>query len=181
MGNSRIDTTLASPGQSAGQVINDVDTQVETLIALVQQCIPGLPPLKGLRSFAIEEQDRAPIPCCMIQPVNVTPSMVTTARFQRWQTFDFWYAVGADTVEDVAVLVTDGGALFQKLFSNNALNDRSSNPPSNKYASNGTSWIFSEMSAVNFSPALLSGRTPGPKYFALGQFQLRLQTVPALM
>ena len=42
-------------------------------------------------------------------------------------------------------------------------------------------WIFSDMGSIAFEPAFLSGRTPGPRYFAFGEFHLRLQTVPALM
>lgn len=180
MGNVRIQTTLVGAGQGSG-LANDVDTLTEALMSLVNTYIPGLPALKGIRSFAVEENDRAPIPCCMIQPAKVTPAMVTTARFEKWYQFDLWFAVGGNTVEDVAVLSTDAGALFQKLFSNNALNDRNGPTPSNKYATNGTLWVFSKMDTIDFSPALLSGRDPGPKYFGLGNFQLRLQTVPALM
>ena len=179
MPNTRIQTTLVSPGQSVG-VVNDVDVLTEAIMSLFRTYIPGLPPLKGIRSFAVGTNDSAPIPCVMVQPVELQASMITSARFNKLYPFDIWYSVGAETVEDVAVLVTDAGALFVKLFSNNALNDRTASPPSNKFKANGTTWVDCEMTHISFSPALLSGRDPGPKYFALGQFQLKIQIVPAL-
>ena len=179
MANTTIRTTLVSPGQSAG-VVNDVDTLTEALMALFRSTIPGLPPIKGLHNLGVNDQDRAPIPCIMVQPENVAPSMVTTARFEKWYQFHLVFVLGAETPEECAVLVTDAGALMQKLFSNNALNDRNG-ANSNRYCNYSPYWIFSTMGNIAFEPAFLSGRTPGPKYFAFGELHLRLQTVPALM
>lgn len=179
MSNTQIQTILVSPGQTSG-VINDVDSLTQVLIDLFRQYIPGLPPIRGLHNLGVSDQDCAPIPCIMVQPEDVTPSMKTTARFEKWYQFHIVWVIGGETPEEVAVLVTDGGALMQKLFSNNALNDRSASLPSNKYCGYPPYWIFSEMGGIHFEPAFLSGRTPGPKFFAFGEMHLRLQTVPAL-
>jgi len=180
MGNTAILTKLISPGQSSG-VINDVDTLTAALMSLFQTYIPGLPAIRGLHNIGVGDQDRAPVPCIMVQPENVSPTMETSARFTKWYQFHLVWVVGADSIEQATALATDGGVLVQKLFSNNALNDRNTATPSNQFMVYPSNWLDSKMGAIEYEPAFLSGRTPGPKYFAYGEMHLRLQTVPQLM
>ena len=147
MSNVSIATTLVSPGQGAG-VVSDIDAQTEAIIALVNLYVPGLPAIKGIRSFGTEDPDHAPIPCTMVQPVKSSPRMVTTQRLEKWRIFDLWFAVGGEKVEKVAELVAGGASLFEKLFSNNALNDLSVGPPSNHFMAYLPYWIYSGKTSV---------------------------------
>jgi hypothetical protein len=181
VGNTIIRTTLVSPAQASG-VINEIDDLADALIALIGTYIPGLPPIKGLKNLAVSDQDRAPIPCVMVQPRGLqTFEMKTSARFERWHKFQLVWVVGDATIEGTTKLCTDGAALFEKLFSNNALSDRGTPAPSNKFVSNGTTWIYSRIPSIDVNPTFLTGRTDGPKYGAFGELNLLLQTVPALI
>ena len=80
-------------------------------------------------------------------------------------------------MDDAVVQATDVAEIFMKLFSNNALNDRGTIGATNKFKTNGSEWVDSEMSRVECSVPFLLGKPNAPKYVALGNFQLRLQTV----
>ena len=180
MANIAFQTTLASPGLSAGQVINDVDNITAALIALFGTYFPGVPALRGWRNLGTSDQDRAPVPCIMIRSKNVAPKMETSARFTRWQEMGIVFVVGGDTPEECETSVTAVGAFMEKLFSNNALNDCGSGN-SNKFMTYPGNWLDSAMGVINFEPAFKLGRDNGPKLAAYGEFNLRLQNVPSLM
>ena len=176
MSNTTIQTTLISLGQITG-LANVTDNLTETLRGLFKTYIPGIPAesnYKGLRPVSSED---VKIPCTMIQPVSIAPAMKTTAKYEKIYTFDVWYVVGDDNVEGCVVKSTDIAEIFMKLFSNNALNDQGTAANTNKYKTNGTLWLDSEMSRVECSVPFVLGRPNSPKYVALGNFQLRIQTV----
>jgi hypothetical protein len=174
MSNTKIQTTLISRGASSG-LVNVTDGLTEILISLVKTYIPGITnTYKGLRPIDAEDVN---VPCVMIQPVSIDPKMVTTAKFQKLYLFDFWYVVGAGTVDECVVQATDVAEIFMKLFSNNALNDQGTANNTNKYKTNGSNWIDSEMTRVECSVPFMLGKQNAPKYVALGNFQLRIQTV----
>ncbi|MFA5937593.1 MAG: hypothetical protein WC822_06985 [Candidatus Paceibacterota bacterium] len=176
MSNTKIQTTLISLGQITG-LANITDNLTETLMGLFRTYIPGIPAqsnYKGLRPVSAED---VKIPCTMIQLVSVDPAMKTTAKYKKIYTFDVWYMVGDDNVEGCVVKSTDMAEIFMKLFSNNALNDQGQAANTNKYKTNGNLWVDSEMSSVEYSVPFLLGRPNSPKYVALGNFQLRIQTV----
>ena len=172
--NTKIQTTLISLGASAG-LDNVIDGLTELLLGLCKTYVPGLPNrYKGLRPITAEDVN---VPCVMLQFDNVAPSMITTAKYQKLYLFDFWYAVGGSTVDDAIVQATDVAEIFMKLFSNNALNDRGTAGATNKFKTNGSEWVDSEMSRVECAVPILLGKPNAPKYVSLGNFQLRLQTV----
>ena len=172
MGNTSIQTNLVSPGQQAG-LQNITDSFLEIFKGLIKAYIPGVPNFyKGLRPF---ESESVQLPCILVQPVEVIAAMSTTAKYMKWYPFDFWFAVGADSIDDAVVKCSDVGEIFMKLFSNDALNDRATTA-TNKFKTNGVNWVDSEMSKVSFGVPFLFGRPNGPKYCALGCFQLKLQT-----
>ena len=180
MSNIRFQTTLASPGLSAGQVVDDVDALTVKLQDLFKTYFPGVPALKGWRNLGVNDQERAPVPCIMIHSEDVSPKMVTSQRFEKWYAKGIVFVVGGDTPEECETSVTNVGAFMEKLFSNNALNDIAT-VPTNQFMAYPGNWLDSAMGAITFKPAFISGRPEGPKYFSYGEFSLRLQTVPALM
>ena len=179
--NIKFQTSLSSPGLSAGQVVDDVDALTSAIIGLFNTYFPGVPAFKGWRNLGVNVQDRAPVPCIMIHSASVAPAMVTNQRFQKWYEKGIVFVVGGDTPEECETSVTNVGALMQKLFSNNALNDLSASPPSNQFMTYPGNWLDSAMGSIDFKAAFISGRPEGPKYFSYGEFNLRLQTVPTLM
>lgn len=177
MGNTTIQTNLVSPSQVTG-LQNLTDNMAEALLTLAKTYIPGITNFyKGVRPISSEDVQ---IPCLMLQPLNVDARMVTTAKYQKWYFFDFWFGVGDASVEKTTVKVTDVGEAFIKLFSNNALSDQGTAGATNKFKTNGTTWVDSEMTKVDYSVAFRlerPGGQNGPKYVALGNFQLKVQTV----
>lgn len=172
--NTQIQTNLISLGASSG-LVNVTDGLTDTLLTLCKTYIPGLPNrYKGLQPI---ESQGVSIPCVMLQPVSTAPAMNTTAKFQKFYLFDFWFAVGDGTVAATVVRATDAGEIFMKLFSNNALNDRTTATPTNKFKTNGSLWVDSEMTRVEYSVPFIMEKPNYPKYVALGNFQLKLQTV----
>ena len=180
MGNISFQTTLASPSLSSGQVINDVDNLTSALLSLFGTYFPGVKALRGWRNLGTADQDRAPVPCIMVRARNVATKMETSARFTKWYEMGIVFVVGGDSPEECEVNVTGAGAFMEKLFSNNALNDRNSGN-SNQFMVYPGNWLDSAMGNISFEPAFISGRPQGPRYFAYGEFNLRLQIVPALM
>jgi hypothetical protein len=172
--NTRIQTTLVSLGQVAG-LNNVIDELTETLVGLCKTYIPGIPNVKkGLRP--IESED-VPVNTIMIQFLNVAPNMKTTAKYEKFYVFDFWYIIGDDSVDECMVKATDLAEIFMKLFSNNALNDQGQVANTNKYKTNGSQWQDSEMTRVECTVPFVLGRPNTSKYVSLGNFQLRIQTV----
>jgi hypothetical protein len=173
MGNTEILTNLVSPSQGSG-LQNLTDNIYGLFYTLIQTYIPGIPTIhKGIRPIASENVN---IPCVMIQPKNVEAKMVTTVKFQKWYVYEFWFLAGGDTVDDTTQKTTDIGEIFQKLFSNNALNDRTTTA-TNQFKTYTTNWVDSEMSQIEYGIAFLLGRPNGPKYAALGRFEIKIQTV----
>lgn len=193
MANTKIQTTLISRTATAG-LVNITDVQAETILALMKKFAPGMTNfLKGLRPISAE--GGAPIPCVMVQPMSIQAVMNTTAKYNKHFPFDIWYVVGASSIEETVELATSAAEIFVKLFSNNALNDQGSGFETNsfkKYSGFGlggfgmgpygvgnsaeTNWLDSEMSRVEWSVPFLSGRPGGPKYIAVGNFQLTTET-----
>ena len=174
MSNTTIQTTLVTPGQSSG-LVNITDSFMETFKGLIRLYIPGIPYSHIYKGLQPIESESVQLPCVMIQPVEIIPKMSSTAKYEKWYPFDFWFAAGAESVEDCIVKTTDIGEIFTKLFSNNALNDLTG-AATNKFKTNGSDWMDSEMSKVMFGVPFLSGRPAGPNYCALGIFNLKLQT-----
>ena len=179
MGNSNIQTTLVTRGASSG-LVNLTNTMTEVILALALQYAPGLTTFyKGLRPLSAESIN---IPCIMVQPMGVKASMNTTAKFHKYYTFDIWYVVGGESIEEAVEKCTSIAEIFIKLFSNDALNDQGSGHDTNsfkKYSNSsidGVNWLDSEMSRVEWSVPFLSGRPGGPKYVAWGNFQLTTET-----
>lgn len=179
MSNVTIQTTLISRGASAG-LVNTTDDMAMFLMGISKKYIPGLANFyKGLRPISSEE---IAVPCAMIQPMAIKPVMNTTAKFHKYRPFDIWYIVGSSTIEKTVEDATSVAEAFTKLFSNNALNDQGTAQETNrfkKYSAGGPTdlnWLDSEMTTVEWSPAFLSGRPGGPKYIAVGNFLLTLET-----
>ncbi len=171
--NTKIQTNLISRDQVSG-LQNTTDYLTEILLGLCKTYVPGLSTLyKGLRPISANDVN---VPCVMIQPVGVDARMITTAKFQRLYTFDFWYVVGDSTVENTVIKAGDVAEIFMKLFSNNALNDLEA-AATNKFKTNGTEWVDSEMTRIECSVPFELGRPTAPRFVALGNFQLRLQRV----
>lgn len=179
MRNVTIQTTLITRGASSG-LVNVTDEMTMFLLGLCKQYVPGLTNFyKGLRPVSAEAIS---IPCAMIQPMAIRPAMSTTAKFHKYRPFDIWYVVGSSTIEKTVEDATSVAEAFTKLFSNNALNDQGTAQETNrfkKYSAGGPAdlnWLDSEMTTVEWSPAFLSGRPSGPKYMAVGNFLLTLET-----
>ena len=172
--NTKIQTNLITLGAASG-LNNRWDEIAELLLDLCKTYVPGLPNrYKGLRPISAEDVN---VPCVMVQPETVTLNMNTTAKYHKEYLFDFWYAVGGSTIDDTVIMATDVAEIFMKLFSNNALGDRGTVGATQKFKTNGSEWIDSEMTRVECSVPFLLGKPVGPKYVSLGNFQLRLQTV----
>ena len=192
MGNVAIQTTLVTPGQSAG-LQNLTDNYMNVFKGLVQIYIPGLTNFyKGLRPITSES---VKLPCLMVQPVEVQAEMRTTAKYHKEYPFDFWFGVGAETVDEAIVRCTDVGEIFQKLFSNNALNDAGTPAQTNQFKTMGsgygqgaygsgpysgvpfgTDWVDSDMSKIVYGVPFKFGRPGEQKFCALGCFTLKLET-----
>jgi hypothetical protein len=160
--------------QTTLTVVNITDDLVTALFGLCETYVPGLPNrYRGLRPIASADETGQAIlvPCVMIQPVRQEPSMRTTGKMTKWYVFDFYFVVGQDTVDATVTDAASAAEIFVKLFSNNALGDGS-----NQFMTYPGQWVQSEMSKVEYSVPLVLGRPNGPKYFALGQFQLKVET-----
>lgn len=169
-----IQTTLTNADSSP--LTNSPDTIVAAAKALVIKYIPGIPQaniFRGIRTLG--DEDAVKIPCLMLQMRNIGPKMPTTGKYNTKSPLDFGFYVGDDNSEAAALKGSSLGAIFVKLFSNNALNDISSNPPSAKYKRYEPYWDDSEMSRVEFSPVFKWAKTPGPKYVCAGFFRLTLE------
>lgn len=145
MVNIKFQTTLAGPGLSAGQVVDDVDNLTTALQSLFATYFPGVPALKGWRNLGVNDQDRAPVPCIMIHSAAVSPKMVTNQRFEKWYQKGIVFVVGGDTPEECEVSVTNVGAFMEKLFSNNAMNDIETSSPSNQFMQYPGYWLDSAL------------------------------------
>ena len=184
MANVAVQTNLVTIGAGAG-FNDDMDDYVECFRALVGAYVPGLSNFyKGLRP--IESEDVA-LPCVMVQPLADDTDMTTTAKTHTFWPFDFYYAVGDDTVEACQVKITNCAMIFRKLFSNNALNDRTAGAtnqyktyqatPFGSYTPGANvTWTNSSMKGGQIGVPILSGRPDRSKYYAAGYFRLTLET-----
>jgi len=189
----KLQTGLLSP--DGGPLLDITDGYATALAEIILEYAPGFGQiLKGLRPFSAED---TPIPCVQIQSVESTKKIATNIKYLNHYIFDMWFGVGDSTIDATHAMVTSGAEIFKKLFSNNALNDVNSASKSNAfkvyngfldgYGSGGfgaggfggtpeAPWLDSQMTKVLTSIPFLRGKANGPKYYAVGNFQLTLET-----
>jgi hypothetical protein len=102
--------------------------------------------------------------------------MITTGKYQRWYAFDLYFVIGNDSVDQTVQDAESAAEILAKLFSNNALSDLTGGAPTFKFKTYPSYWVNSEMGPISYSVPMLLGRPQGPKYFALGQFEHKVQT-----
>lgn len=142
--------------------------------ALVLKYIPGLGKVYNSVRYVSNPivKDQAQIPCAMIQPLRDEPSMITTAKYHSFYSYKVFFMLADDDPDNLIVKLTDVGNIFQKLFSNNALGTLN-----NQFKQYSPYWLDSEMTPMDYSVPIVLGRSPGPKYYAIGDMNLRMQTV----
>lgn len=193
MGLTQIQTTLVAP--QGGGLKDIIDDQVEAMRAIMRVYIPGLGNfLKGIRPIGDES---IPVPCLMLQARKFDPQFITTAKMHRYTMVQMVYYVGNDNPETAALMCSNVAVILAKLFSNNGLSDimpggvgfgvspYGDDPYGDPYPdANSNSfyqydpyWLSATVTEAGISPLFKFWGDNGPKYVAIGTFQLKLERV----
>jgi len=166
-------STIIQTTLGGGTLVDQADSQIEAVRALIKTYIPGMANVQ--KGILLPGDELIKPPIIMLQARKPRPRMYTTAKFHTDRSIEFVFWVGNDNPEPATVLATNFGQIFEKLFSNNALADIGSTN-SNKFKQYQPYWINSEMSGMDYSPAFKFWQE-GPKYIVGGGFTLDVQTV----
>lgn len=158
-------------------VINEADVRGQALLALIRQYITfadGYYGFKPIGSSTIK------FPVVFVEPKGQRAIMTGTAKFDLYWTFGiYWYVRDAKS-QDCVTLCTFIGEALIKLFSNNALGDIGSVPPSNKFfnyanPSGGLYWLKNEIKAIDYSVNYLDPEpAPNLRYERSGRMMVEL-------
>lgn len=151
------------PGVTAGSLtpFEQYDKRLTEIIRLLQAYIGSANVKKFHRPITLASPDPTTYPAIFVQPRSWDPQLTTTAKYEfTGKAILYCYATGNDS-ERVGQDVLDMVALIDKLFSNNALDDRLTAGFTNQYFVNPGFWIHSRLGPIDISEVLPFQRDNG--------------------
>lgn len=137
------------------------DKRCTEIIRLIQAYVGSVNVKKFHRPITAAQPDPTTFPAIFVQPRSWDPKLTTTAKYElTGKVVIYCYASGNDA-ERVGQDVMDMLAKLDKLFSNNALDDRLLATWTNQYFINPGFWIHSRFGPVDVSEVLPFQRENG--------------------
>jgi hypothetical protein len=148
-----VQTTLTS-------VPEFMEDRLTEIVRLIELYVPGLNVFKYTLPIGSEPGATTfQFPAAVVEPLNADEQLNTNAKYDIWQTVVIYIFVAGNNRGSMARQLLWANACLSKLFSNNALNDRTGANPSNNYLVNNNFWYDSKYGPTVFSPYMQYGRT----------------------
>lgn len=151
------------PGETAPTLTpwEQMDQRCTEIIRLISENIGSANVKKFHRPITATAPDPTTFPAIFVQPRSWDPKLTTTAKYElTGKVIIYCYASGNDA-ERVGQDVIDMVGQLDKLFSNNALDDRLLATFTNKYFVNPGFWIHSRFGPGDISEVLPFQRENG--------------------
>jgi hypothetical protein len=126
------------------------------------------------RPISLSAPKATKFPCCFVQPERWEPSLATNVKYEFWAELGLYvYHVGNDPSavgQEVEITVSK----LDKLFSNNALDDRTTATPTYQFFQYPGFWLMSRFGPVTVSPVLSYMRDNTERYLVGAKASLRV-------
>ena len=158
-------------------VTNEINVRGIALRDLIHTYIPGFSGCYyGFRSMGDNDLD---YPCICIEPAMEDPKMVTLGKYQIYWTYNLFIFVRDNDPAGITTLIGSAVEALVKLFSNNALDDLSTDF-TNKFKSYPPYWIDSEMNSIEISRMYINSTPDNPnqnRYLRAALMRFTIQDV----
>lgn len=120
------------------------------------------------RAVSLQTTDQVKFPCCFVHPEVWDPKLVSNAKYDLRGTVGLHLYITGNDAEAVGEETLRAVSVLDKLFSNNALDDRNTASPTNSFLYNAGFWVESEFGPVAIAPILSSATTENDQGFMGG-------------